>query len=363
MTPIEEDPDPVEHPVDPRAATRSNASRHHEITADLNTSNVLPEGSSRSRQPNRRFAHAALLDNVSHLSGYFAAFTVGLQKDLNEFKNHRDSLPSEPKSWRRLLKHPYKISFVQAAQRELEALQQHDTFEYLPRPDNTKEVLPLLWVFKYKFDTDGFLPTFKARLCVRGDLQSTEHDTYAATLAAKTSRALMAITAAFDLEAKQYDVTNAFINAKLNDEVYCECPEGFQRPGHVLRLNRALYGIKQSPLLWLNAFSATLEELGLLPVSGVNCLFCNEHLIVFFYVDDIIVLYARQNIAYLRSFETNLLQRYQVRSLGDLKWFLGIRIQRDRDARKMWLCQDSYISSTATFVLSALSSRCPKTLG
>jgi Reverse transcriptase (RNA-dependent DNA polymerase) len=87
----------------------------------------------------------------------------------------------------------------------------------------------LLWVFKYKFDTDGYLTKFKARLCVQGDLQSTEQDTYAATLAARTFRALIAIAAAFDLEIQQYDAVNAFVNSKLNEDIYCYSPEGFKR--------------------------------------------------------------------------------------------------------------------------------------
>ena len=60
--------------------------------------------------------------------------------------------------------------------------------------------MPLIWIFKYKFDTNGYLIKFKARLCVRGDLQDSNADNYASTLAVKVFRALMALTAAFDLE-------------------------------------------------------------------------------------------------------------------------------------------------------------------
>ncbi len=107
----------------------------------------------------------------------------------------------------------------------------------------------MTWVFKYKFDTDGYLVKFKARMCVRGDLQSTEQDMDATTLVAKTFRALTAIAAAFDLEIWQYDAVNAFINSLLNDEIYCYCPEGFEKFGCCWKLLRALYGLKRSPLL------------------------------------------------------------------------------------------------------------------
>jgi hypothetical protein len=46
--------------------------------------------------------------------------------------------------------------------------------------------LPLLWIFKYKFNVDGFLVKYKARLYVREDLQVTEQDTYAVILTGRT---------------------------------------------------------------------------------------------------------------------------------------------------------------------------------
>ena len=52
------------------------------------------------------------------------------------------------------------------------------------------------WVFTYKFDTDGYLTKFKARICVREDLQTpSKDDNYAAKLAAKTLRLMCAVIA------------------------------------------------------------------------------------------------------------------------------------------------------------------------
>ena len=64
------------------------------------------------------------------------------------------------------------------------------------------QILLLKWVFKYKLDSDGYLQKLKAKLCVRGDLRITEEETYAATLAARIFRALMAVAAAFNLEIR-----------------------------------------------------------------------------------------------------------------------------------------------------------------
>src|SRR5580692_1313199 len=120
-----------------------------------------------------------------------------------------------------------------------------------------------MWTFVYKFDENGFLDKFKTRLVARGDLQSTEEDTYAATFAAQVFRAIIAITAAFDLETRQYDAVNAFVNADLPTPILCNCAEGFERNGFKLWLTKALYGLKTSPVLWYWEFTKTLEKLGL----------------------------------------------------------------------------------------------------
>ena len=86
----------------------------------------------------------------------------------------------------------------------------------------------------------------------------------------------MAIVAAFDLETRQYDAVNAFANALLTTLVACQCLEGYDRLDYVLRVLQALYGLKISPLLWYKEFTSTLEDLGLNPVLGTNCLFVND---------------------------------------------------------------------------------------
>ena len=71
------------------------------------------------------------------------------------------------------------------------------------KSSQTNKPLPLMWVFTYKFDSDGYLHKFKARLVVRGNLHvPNKKDTYTATLVLRIFRALMAITAYFNLEIK-----------------------------------------------------------------------------------------------------------------------------------------------------------------
>jgi hypothetical protein len=85
-----------------------------------------------------------------------------------------------------------------------------------------------MWVFSYKLDEDGFVIKYKARLVVQGDFQVSQFkDTYAATLAARVFRALIAIAAFFNLDIYQFDAINAFCNAKIDKLVYVRYLDGF----------------------------------------------------------------------------------------------------------------------------------------
>ena len=236
-----------------------------------------------------------------------------------------------------MLKHTHSVEFRKAADKEFNALLEKGTFEYIEKSkvDDTKDPLPLMWVFTYKFDQDGYLLKHKARLVARGDLQYTAEDTYAATLAAQTFRAVMAIVAAFDLDTRQYDAVTAFANALLPIPISCNCAEGYERSGFVLWVLQALYGLKTSPVLWYKDFTCTLEDLGLNPILETNCLFVNDWLILIFYVDDILTAYAPKYKDRMDEFESRLMNKYKVQTLGEVEHFLGVRIVRDRPQRKL----------------------------
>jgi len=335
------------------AAPGNTALRGNEISGNLDPRNIL-QGSR-----TRRSAYTTALQHTDKLVGYYSSFST-TRKAVNTKPPHRDTLPPPPNSWKQMLKHPHSIQFRKAADKEFNALLEKGTFEYIEKSKVDNEPLPLMWVFTYKFDEDGYLSKHKARLVARGDLQYTAEDTYAATLAAQTFRAIMAITAAFGLEIRQYDAVNAFANALLAKPVICQCAEGYERLNYLLLVLRALYGLKTSPLLWYKEFTSTLEELGLNPVLGTNCLFVNDWLILMFYVDDIITVYAPKNQDRMDTFESKLLNKYEIRALGEAKHFLGVRIVRDRAQRKLWLVQDSYIDKLAEkFKITA--NKTPKT--
>ena len=67
-----------------------------------------------------------------------------------------------------------------------------------------------------------------------------------------TLRTVLAISALEDLDLRSLDISHAFINGVLEEEIYMEQPEGFHfgNPEDVLRLKKSLYGLKQAGRVW-----------------------------------------------------------------------------------------------------------------
>ena len=318
-TPIDKDisglPEITSHQQPPAPPPVNTAPRASQISADLDPSNIDPEGAKRHSKPtNRKDAYttqlslakqgslqiyhnsfAALSSNALYLDSYPQSALLSSQATAQEelshtrptTRFHRDNLPPEPKNFKELANHPFTEQFKGAMRTEIDALNKKNTWVLASTEDaiQAKKVpIPTMWTYKYKFDEFGWLIKFKARLVARGDLQHTDMDTFAATLAARLFRFLMALTANFDLETRQYDAVNAFANSTINEPTFCKVPPGWiGKTNILLLLQKALYGLKQSPALWYKELSSTLVDLGLEPISGIECVYTNQYMIVFFF--------------------------------------------------------------------------------
>jgi len=188
----------------------------------------------------RRQAHALRLQCARSGQQIIHAFA-----SARSIRIHRKDLMPPPDFWHQLKRHPERKGFRSATEAEIKSLKEKKTFELVDYPEG-KQVLPLKWVFTYKFDNAGYLVRYKARICGRGDLQHHEsHDIYAATGTYRSFRILMALVRAFQLLCHQIDFKNAFTNADMDEEIYTTCPPGYGMPGKVWKLRKALYGLRK----------------------------------------------------------------------------------------------------------------------
>jgi hypothetical protein len=191
-------------------------------------------------------------------------------------KPHLSELPLPPTTHTKVKSHPLRHWFEEAEKEHLESHRKMESWTETPAKtarQTGEQILDCMWVYTYKLDKDHCLIKCKARLVVRGDQQQniTSPDTYAATLASRSFRMLMAIAAENNLELKQHDVANAFVHATMDRVIYMRMPHGYQKPGTILRVNKALYGLRISPLLWQKEFTSTLKTLGFQSVLHEPC--------------------------------------------------------------------------------------------
>jgi hypothetical protein len=176
---------------------------------------------------------------------------------------------------------------------------------------------------------------------------------------------MAAIAAHFDLEIEQFDVINAFVNAMRGEntpQIACRLPDGFKVPGRCVLIDRALYGLKDSPALWYKEFASTLGKVGLVACKEEPCIFVDKlhKVFVMFYVDDIQVIYHQSDKALADKIIIGIKGAYDLHPLGSVEWFLGVRVIRDRKARKLWLVHNTYIEKIAK-KFQAIDGKCPST--
>jgi Reverse transcriptase (RNA-dependent DNA polymerase) len=131
---------------------------------------------------------------------------------------------------------------------EIAALENQNTWTSTLRPTHHC-VLKSVWVFKLKRLPDGTPYCYKARFCVRGDLQIQGvnfFETYAPVVQWSTIRMLLATI----LTKGWTTYTNTFALAEINEETYVEYPKLFHSisgEDRVLKLKKSLYGLRQAP--------------------------------------------------------------------------------------------------------------------
>ena len=137
-------------------------------------------------------------------------------------------------------------------------------------------ILRHVWVFKLKRDESGVYSIYKARGCVDGSGQKLGVDyneTFAPTCREDTLKVLISLAVANKWKMNQMDVTSAFTNASLDEDVYMYCPRGIKGKTRVAKLLRALYGLKQSPRQWYLDLLKNLQKEGWIRCGLDACLF------------------------------------------------------------------------------------------
>lgn len=155
------------------------------------------------------------------------------------------SIVLEPQSFKEFSQDDKWISTIQ---KEIKALEDNDTWCIVDSPLGVKAI-GSKWVCKIKYKSNSEVDRYKARLVARGYNQREGldyHETFSPVAKIVKVRIVISIATGHGWEMHQMDVSNAFLQGDLNEDVYMELSLGFQRPGKnkVCKLQKSLYGLK-----------------------------------------------------------------------------------------------------------------------
>ena len=225
--------------------------------------------------------------------------------------------------------------WIKAMNKEIKSLVDNNTYDLVYLPPGHK-VIGGRWVYALKL-TPPNIYTFKARYVAKGFSQrpGVNYDmTFAPTARIATIRILLNIAIQFGLILHQLDVDNAFLNSNIDYEIYMRQPEGFiHDPNKVCKLNKSIYGLKQSAMLWNQTLLDFMKQQNLKQSSKDPCLFIRNEssnmLYVLIWVDDIICASSSKQI--LSQFKDNFSKSFKIKDIGPLAWFLGIAFHQTND--------------------------------
>ncbi|GJZ15335.1 putative retrotransposon protein [Tanacetum coccineum] len=173
-------------------------------------------------------------------------------------------------------------------------------------------------------------------------------ETFSPVADIKAIRILIAIAAYYDYKIWQMDVKTAFLNGRLNEDVYMVQPEGFvnpKHPGRICKLQISIYGLKQASRSWNKRFREEIKKYGFTQNPDETFVYkrASESIIVFLilYVGDILLI--GNNIPMLQDVKSWLEKCFAMKDLGEAAYILGIKIYRDRSRRLIGLSQNAYI--------------------
>ena len=152
------------------------------------------------------------------------------------------------------------------------------------------------------------------------------------------------------MKIHQLDVTAAFLNGDMEEEIHMKQAESYAEirfEDFLCCLKISYYGLKHSPICWNQKLDKCLKRHSFAkPI--VPCVYIGENakgekFIVCLYVDDLLLVNKEEDE--LVQVKRELSQMFDVKDLGELHYFLGVEFKR-QEGGSVWMGQKSYAKQT-----------------
>lgn len=311
-----------------------------DISSKIDVQNIL-EGRTRTR----RAAHLAQsTEDKEEGQGAVQEFTFAGVGDLSdepslEEAKKRDDWPL----------------FKQAMDVEMKTMRNTGTFgdRFVPRPSG-RNVVGSKWAFRVKRKADGAIDKYKARLVAKGftQVQGVDYfETFSPTAKLASLRTIFSIAARYDWEIQVFDYSAAFLNGVFSEdeEIFMEQAPEYQNgnPNEVIRLQKTIYGLKQSSRKWYEKLTGDLAKLGIHPLASDHAVYQvvrgDKFAVLAIHIDDSTI--TGNSLALIEEIQEEIACMFKITKLGNIDWLLGMEVKRDRKKRTLSISQKTYIDS------------------
>ena len=242
------------------------------------------------------------------------------------------------------------LKWKDAMSKEIDSMYKNKVWDLVEKPIN-RNLISSKWIFKKKIGADGEVSTYKARLVAQGYSQKEGVDydeIFSPVVRFETVRTILALSSKYKFVLHQMDVSSAFLNGDLQEELYMAQPEGFIASGEehlVCKLKKSIYELKQAPRCWNSCLDIFFKSLDFQKSTTDSCIYTKYQngsmSIVSVYVDDIIIACESENN--LLEIKSSLCSRFEMKDLGLLNYFLGVNIVQNSDF--FFIHQSNFIKS------------------
>lgn len=257
---------------------------------------------------------------------------------------------SDPVTIHEALNSPDKEKWIEAMQDELQAFDENQAWVPVDKLPSDKTLVKCKWIFKRKVNSDKSVK-YRARLVAKGFTQKAGidyEDTFSPVVRHSTLRLLFALSVQLNFDITHLDVKTAFLNGYLKEDIYMTQPDiscDVNKSKVIVKLNKAIYGLKQSSRSWYERVEQCLCELGFKKCKLEPCVFTKINndvkIVIALYVDDFFVYSnSKEETDKLVSV---LSSNFKIKNLGQVQQCLGMRIKIDKKSNVITLDQEEYI--------------------
>ncbi len=173
---------------------------------------------------------------------------------------------------------------------------------------------------------------------------------------------LLVLMIKYDYEVEQINVIIAFLEAHLKEKIWMQQSSRFEQKESneiflTCCLNKTLYELKQTSWEWYATLKVYLIFINYQRIEINHSMFIHDNdIIIIIYVNDLLIL--ESNIFNIQALKLQFAERFQMKDLDSIKWYLKMHITHNRVEWTLWINQSIYIK----WVIKLLSmSNCSST--